>query len=275
MNVGAQRTAVGATLALALGLGVASLEGFEARGLVQPEWEATLAATALGRVDRIAVREGDAVEAGTVLLELERRAEQLDAARRRIVLESVAELEAARARLDLLQRELEASRRLFESTRSVSQEEVDQKTLAVRLARSEVEQLEQREEIERLEYEFAEEQVRRRLIVAPHPGVVVEILPKVGEVCEPRQPLVRMIDATRVRVVLDVEGMRLPPVRVGERVPVFIDQPGGELRVTGTIDFVAPVIDAASGLRRLRVVVDNADGRVLPGVTARVRLGER
>jgi RND family efflux transporter MFP subunit len=258
---------------MATTLAAEPLAALEARGLVQPEWEATLAATVLGRVDRIAVREGDVVESGAVLLELERRSEQIDAARRRIVLESTAELEAARARRDLLQRELEASRRLFESTRSVSQEEVDQKALAVRLAQSEVEQLEQREEIERLEYEYAEEQVRRRTIVAPHSGVVVEILPKLGEVCEPRQPLVRMIDATRVRVVLDVEGLRLPPVRVGERVPVYLEQPGGELRVQGTIDFVAPVIDAASGLRRMRVVVENADGRVLPGVTARVRLG--
>jgi RND family efflux transporter MFP subunit len=246
---------------------------FEAPGLVQPEYEATLAATVLGRVDRIAVREGDRVEAGTVLLELERSAEQIDADRRRIVLESKAELAGSRSRRDTLQKELDSSRRLFGSSRSVSQEEVDKKALEVLLAESEVEQLTQREEIEKLEYDYALDQVRRRVIVAQHPGIIIEIIPKVGEVCEPRQPLVRMIDATRVRVVLDVEGVRLPPVSTGERVPVIVDQPGGELRVTGTIDFIAPVIDAASGLRRLRVVVDNADGRVLPGVTARVQLG--
>jgi len=117
---------------------------FLATGLVEPIWQATLAPTVLGRVESIAVSEGDAVEAGAVLLLLERSIEELDAGRRQIVAESTVEIDLARTKLEVLQAEFEGTRRLYEGPRSVSKEEFERARLDLRLAEAELAQLESR-----------------------------------------------------------------------------------------------------------------------------------
>ena len=246
------------------------LGAMEVTGLVEPVWRATLAPTVLGRVESIAVKEGDRVEAGTVLLVLERQFEQLDAARREIVAASKVELELAQAKLEVLQTEFEGTERLFSGSGSVSKEDYERARLEIQLARAEVAQLEQREKIEALELQLALEQVSRREISAPQAGTVVEVFPKAGEVCEPRQPLLVMVDARTVRVTLEVDALRTAGLAAGQPVPVQIETPGGILEVAGTIDFVSPVVDAASGFRRIRLTIDNAEGRILPGLPATV-----
>lgn len=245
---------------------------FLATGLVEPIWQATLAPTVLGRVESIAVSEGDAVEAGAVLLLLERSIEELDAGRRQIVAESTVEIDLARTKLEVLQAEFEGTRRLYEGPRSVSKEEFERARLDLRLAEAELAQLEQREKIEMLEWKLAREQVARREIRAPRAGTVVEILPKVGEVCEPRQPVLVLVDARTVRIILEVDALSTAGLESGMTVPVRIDAPGGEIAVQGAIDFVSPVVDGASGFRRVRVRIDNTGGRVLPGLPATVTL---
>lgn len=260
-------------LVAGLSLLASPLWALEATGLVQPVWEATLAATVLGRVERICVQEGSLVEAGTVLIEMEREGEKIDAARRKIVFETTVEVEAARARREVLKDDLAGTQKLYDSTRSVSRDDMAKKTLEFKLAEAEFEQLNQRKKIEQLEYDFAIEQVKRRELTAPQKGVVVEIMPKVGEVCEARQPLVRMIDASTVRIVLDIDPLRVPGLAVGQTVPVKVNGVDGPVTADGKIEFIAPAVDAASGLRRVRVGIDNRDQRLLPGLPAVVTLG--
>ncbi len=239
-------------------------------GLVQPVWEATLAPTVLGRVESILVKEGDQVNAGDALLYLERRFEELDADRRRIVSESAVELELASAKLEVLRSEFESTKKLFESSGSISKEEFERSRLDFQLAEAEISQLEEREKVEALELELALEQVSRREIRTPQDGTVVEIFPKTGEVCEPRQPLLRIVDTSTVRITLDVDAMRTGGMKMGALVSVTVEAPGGDVEVEGEIDFVSPVVDGASGLRRIQISIENAEGSILPGLPARV-----
>ncbi len=258
-------------LLLSFSLGATSFAQLAATGLVQPRWEATLSSTVLGRVERISVKEGSKVEAGQTLLQLERTFEQLDAERRQIVSDSKVELELAKTKVEVLRAEFEGTRKIFESSGSISKEEFERARLDFRLAESELAQFEQRERIEILELQLAQEQVARREIRAPQSGVVVEIVPEEGEVCEPRQPMIRMVDASTVRVSLDVDALRTAGIELGARVPVEVESPGGTIATEGEVDFVSPVVDGASGLRRVRVSIENADGAILPGLPATVR----
>jgi RND family efflux transporter MFP subunit len=255
--------------------GLAGALGAQPRGvtgLVEPDWRATLAATVLGRVESIAVKEGDAVEAGAVLLLLERRFEEIDARRRQIVAESTVELELARSKLEVLRTEFEGTRRLFEGSGSVSKDAFERARLDLLLAEAELAQLEQREKVEALEWQLAREQVERREIRAPRAGTVVEVFPKEGEVCEPRQPLLVLVDARTVRLTLEIDALATAGLAVGQTLPVRLEAPGGELVTEGRIDFVSPVVDAASGFRRVRLTIENPEGRILPGLPATVTL---
>lgn len=256
----------------ALLLGPFSRADFEAMALVEPVWEATLASTVLGRVQSIEVKETQRVEADSILLTLERSFEELDMKRRQIVAESKVEMELARSKLALLRIEFEGTKKIYENSGSISKEEYERAKLDLLLAESELDQLLQREKIELLEWELAKEQVSRREIRAPQAGIVVEVFPEVGEVCEPRQPLLRIVDTSSVKLTLEIDALKTAYVVAGARVPVMVDAPGGEIAVEGVIDFISPVVDGASGLRRIRIKITNEAGTLLPGLSARVQL---
>jgi RND family efflux transporter MFP subunit len=247
-------------------------EAAEVAGFLQPVREEVLSSGVLGRVAEIHFKDGAQVEEGAVILELDKRSEEIEAARRKIVWEAKSELEAAVARRDTIQHDYDSSKKLAETTRSVSGEELAKKALELRVANAEVEQGEKREDIEKLEYEFAVEQVRRREIRAPHAGQIVEVLPKVGEVCEPRQPLVRLVDVSQCHFIANLDAAQSFRLKVGQKLPVDVTASGGTVKVEGVVEFISPVIDAASGLRRIKLLIDNRDGRLVPGAPAVLNL---
>ena len=59
----------------------------------------------------------------------------------------------------------------------------------------------------------------------------------------------------------------------GQRVPVEMDLAGGAT-VEGHIQLIDPSVDPANGTVGIRVAFSNADGALLPGQFARIRLGE-
>ncbi|MEM9159493.1 MAG: efflux RND transporter periplasmic adaptor subunit [Verrucomicrobiota bacterium] len=246
----------------------------EVTGLIEPNWEATLAPTILGRVEEVLVKEGQRVDAGAPLIFLERTVEQLEEERRRVVADSMVEIEISKAKLEVLKSEFEGTQRLFDGSGSVSKEELDRARLDFRLAEAELAQLKERKKIEILDWNLAKEQVTRREIRAPQKGIVVEVLPEVGEVYEARQPLVRIVDAATVRLVLDIDALQTGGIEEGSAALVEVRLPEGEVVAEGKVDFVSPVVDRASGLRRVRILIDNEEGSILPGLPALVKFKE-
>ena len=243
-----------------------------ASGLIEPLQQATLASTVVGRIQRVLVKEGDIVKAGQVLVELEQELEVLEVERRRLVAESKAEIEIARERATLLEKEWQATAKLREATRSVSQEELDKKQIEYKLARAETAQIEIREKIEGLEHKIAQAQLDRRLIRAPNDGVVTRVYAQPGEISEVRQPLVAMVNASSCYFVANVEPAVGARLRTGGAARVAIDTAGGgsPFEATGTVDSMSPVIDSASGLRRVKILLPNRDGRITPGLVGRL-----
>ena len=214
------------------------------------------------------MREGDRVEAGQVLLELDRRQEELEVERRRLIADSRAEVDSAAARVATLQAALAGTRRLFETTQSVSREELDKAELEWKLAQAELGRLEIAEERERIEYKMALEQLRRRSLTAPAAGVINRIEIEAGENCDPRQPLLHLVDSSRYYFVASAAATRVADLRVD--MPVVIDVPVGRrlAQQRGRICFVSTVVDAASGLQEFKALFDNPEHAVRPGVSA-------
>ena len=61
-------------------------------------------------------------------------------------------------------------------------------------------------------------------------------------------------------------------LKVGERLPISVSSGKSAVLVEGVIEFISPVIDAASGLRRVKLLINNRDGRVVPGSPATLGL---
>jgi len=109
------------------------------------------------------------------------------------------------------------------------------------------------------------------LLVAPTAGVLTEIGVREGQAVPAGTPLLR-INGDRT---LWVE-VAAPPAVAGDLQPgaeawlAFEAWPGE--RFAGRIEAVLPQVDPATRSRRVRVVVDNADGRLAAGMFASVQL---
>ena len=116
------------------------------------------------------------------------------------------------------------------------------------------------------EHGIAEEQFRRRRIVAPFAGSVMEIFLQPGASCEPYQPLVRLVDTKRCYFVGYLDATTLASMKLGQAVKVEV----AGLSAPASIAFIAPVVDSASGLTKVKALVENATGAIRPGVAARL-----
>lgn len=268
-----QRNPIGAA-AVAACLAASCAGGAVFSGITEPIRDATLSSSVPGTIAAIQVEEGNLVAEDQVIVELDKELEQLEVARRRMIWESKVEVVSAEQRAATVLRDLEGTRQLFETTQSVSQDELEQKELEYKLAVAEWERLELVEERERIEYNMAEEQLRRREIRSPMEGAVAEIFIEEGEGCEPRQPIVRIVQTRRARFVANIDAGLARRLELGKAVRLEIEGGVDPILRQGAISFVSPVVDPASGLQEVKVVFDNEDGEVRPGVAGVMILDE-
>jgi RND family efflux transporter MFP subunit len=249
-------------------------QGLASRGITEPFRDANVSATVSGTVVAVKVKEGQFVREGETVIELDNSLEALEVERRKLVAESTAEVDAARARVKTLKADLESTRKLYEGTKSVSLDDLQKKELESDLAQAELERLLVAEKREDLEYRIAQAQLAKRFITAPFDGVVVEILLEEGEGCNPQQTLFRIVDTRKCRLVVHMEQAPALRMKLGRQVSLKIQEADGPVAVRGTVEFVSPLVDASSGLREVKVVFENPEGSIRPGVTGSI-VGER
>ncbi len=252
---------------VALLAGPLEAQGPAFRGITEPFRDANVSATVSGTVAAVNAKEGQFVHEGDVVVELDNALETLEVERRKLVADSAAEVDAARARVETLKVDLEGTRRLHATTKSVSLEDLQKKELEYRLASAELDRLQVAEERERIEQKIAEAQLAKRFITAPFDGTIVELMLEVGEGTNPQQPLFRIVDTRRCRLVVHMEQAPVLRMKPGRPVSLKIQEADGPVALQGTVEFVSPLVDASSGLREVKVVFDNPDGRIRPGVT--------
>lgn len=238
-------TAIAAATCLAVAAQQSRAAEYSVRCLTEPIGDVYLSTTVAGTISKINCAEGSFVEAGFVIIELDRRSEELEVERRHFFVEN-------------LKAELERSELLLTKTASIAAEEVDKKRAEFRIASAEL--------------ELAREQLAKRQIVTPIAGVVTDLPLKVGEYCEPPKVLVRVVDSRRFYCVANIEPSEGRKLAVGDPLRLEVGSGGEVETLQGRLVFASPVVDPASGLMRIRAVFDNPDGRVRPGVAGQLYL---
>ncbi len=245
-----------------------------ATGVVEPFVDVTLGLFVQGRIEKILLSEGRRVRKGDVILMLEKRQEELEAARRKIIWLNRAELVSAELAAKTLTQTLKDNRMLYDQTHSVSREELSQLTMQWQQAVSQRDLLRNQEQREKVEYEMALNAVASRILKAPSDGIVEKLFLKEGEVCQPAQPLVRLIDFGRCLLTVNLDDSKNYLIEKGMDVELLISNGAQEVRKQGVVVKPPDVVDAASGVMQVKVLFDNHDGTVKPGVTGRMRLPE-
>lgn len=113
---------------------------------------------------------------------------------------------------------------------------------------------------------------RALTLVSPATGVVIEKNVERGSRIMPGMDLYRLADLSRVWVEGEVFERDLGRVRVGQTATVTLEAFPGE-SFTGRVAFLYPSITAETRTGRVRIELDNASARLLPGMYAQVDLG--
>ncbi len=210
--------------------------------------EAVVVARTLGVVESIFVEEGDVVRAGQRLAQLETERLELELKRSRTQLEN---LQAAYERASRLHEERMISPNEYDTARFNYRSE--QANLALR------------------EYDLREAAIRATI-----DGVITRRHIKVGHTLNPGGVAFEMKSLQDIEAVLNVSEREMQRVRAGQLARLSVDAlPGAQF--VGAVSRVAPEVDPATGTFRVTVSLANADGRLKPGMFARVevRVDER
>ena len=230
------------------------------------------------------IPEGVTVEGGAVLGKIDDQEAQLNLERAetelriaQMLVDNDIKVRFARKSLDVANSELKRSQESVEKfPKSVSQTELDRLRLQVDKSTLEIEQTTLDHEQARLsrilkenDLQRARQQVERRLIKAPFPGMVVHWKKQRGEWVEPGLPVVRVIRLNRLRAEAFVSPSQLLPDMVGRNVTLTADVPGKpRTKFDGKITFVDPEYDPVNNQVRIWAEIDNSGLLLRPGQSA-------
>ncbi|PTM38569.1 efflux RND transporter periplasmic adaptor subunit [Bosea sp. 124] len=225
-----------------------------------------------GVVESVHFREGGLVRQGDLLVSIDQAPYLAEFER------AQAQVLAAEARVALASGEHERGQQLMAS-RNVSQRELDTRYNALREAQANLRAAEAAQRTARLNLDYTQ-------IRAPISGRIGRLGVTIGNLVAAGasapllttlvsvDPVYASFDADE-RTVLDALASLPGSERALDRIPVRLATATSEAaNFTGKLHFVDNGVDAASGTVRVRALLDNPDGKLLPGQFVRVQMGQ-
>jgi HlyD family secretion protein len=242
--------------------------------------EVIVSAEIQGRLQQLLVKEGDTVARGQLLAVIQPQEHMADVAYYSSSQQQYAALVTqAKADLEYARLTFQRDEPLYKQ-QAVSEQDYDQARAAYDAAKARVESLNKQTEASGAQKEKAMVQLGYTKIVAPLDGVVDTRAALQGEVVNPGQAIVTLIDQDDLWVRADVEETYIDRVRLGDQMQVRL--PSGAVR-EGTVFYRSVDADYAtqrdvSRTKRdirtfeIRLRCDNRDRVLAVGMTAYVTL---
>ncbi len=226
---------------LILPLGAAAAETVVREGVAKPLKSVILSSSLREVITSITVEEGERIKKGQPLVNFDSDKEVL----------SVERLEQMVSKAEF---DYNASKRLFEQ-KVTSRDDMLSKEV----------------ELKRLETELkmAKAVVAERQVLAPFDGVVVNRFREPGEAVNETDPILKIIDADKLLLLFHMEAPMLSVLKMGDQINVSFPEVSPPLMRKAVINFIDPEVDARSGMFRIRLLMENADHSVRPGMKVR------
>jgi RND family efflux transporter MFP subunit len=237
-------------------------------GLIEPYLVVEVGSEVPGVLDRVEVDRGDMVEAGQVVATLRSGVEAANLALARARADLASTIKLKQTALEFARRNSQRVKEVYDAKALAFQKWDEVETQRI-MAENELAEAMEQKRLYELERQQAAEVLRRKTILSPVSGVVMERHLSRGEYVEDK-PIVKIarIEPLKVEVILPVS--RIGTVKVGMKAAVIPEEPvGGEYEAIVTI--VDKVVDAASGTFGVRLEMPNPDYAIPPGLKCKVR----
>jgi membrane fusion protein (multidrug efflux system) len=221
----------------------AVLDKIRAVGTLLPNESVMISPEIAGRIARLPFNEGDGVKAGDALVELD---------------SAILRAELDKAHSDLTLAEANRKRAMTLATQGTGTLRArDEAVAAYQSATANV--------------ALAKARLEKTAITAPFSGVLGMRSVSAGAYVSPGDRIVQLAAIDPMKVEFRVPELALPSLRAGQKIQITVDALPGRT-FDGEIYVVDPIVDANGRAIRLRARIPNPDGRLSPGLFARVEI---
>jgi RND family efflux transporter MFP subunit len=239
--------------------GSATTAGASFDGVVEALRQTAVSAQVAGVIVALNVKAGDVVKAGQVLLRIDARAAGEGAAA------SVAQVEAARATLNVASKEFERQQQLFQK-QYISQAALERAQAQLEASQAQVRALQAQAGVAKTQTGFF-------VVAAPYAGVVSEVPVALGDMAMPGRPLFTLYDPAALRVSAFLPQSALAGLGANPDLRLEIPgmaTPNGLVKPTSVQ--MLPTVDSTTHTAQVRLGLLAGVKGLAPGMFARVWL---
>lgn len=230
------------------------------RSVLRPIADIRLSAKAAGIIERFHVEEGASLKVGDPILSLDMDAEK-------------AELMQAEAMVRGAQAELERASAEYERVKPLSAENIYSEKQLVE-ARTMQQLASSRHAQAEASMALARSRLANRTLISPINGIFLKTNKSVGEAVDRFETVARVVDASRLEMVVYADARHFETLRRVKSVDVKIFiSPTAEFVAKAVVAHIDPIIDPSSGTFRVKLNLEVAEG-VAPGYAAILLLPE-
>jgi len=222
-------------------------DSFLLPGVIEPNQVVTVSAEVAARVERIGPAEGDQVQAGELLIELNDELIR-------------PQLDSAEAQLQRQQIEFERMEALVQEN-ATSRQDLDNATTDLAAGRAQLAEVKARLERTRIE--------------TPVSGVLNVLMVEEGEYVQPGTPVAELVDMSVVKVVVDIPERDIAFFAVGQQAEVLLQCKDQQRWVKGTITYINELANPQTRSTPIEIQLDNRDRMLRSGQIVRVQLTRR
>ncbi len=244
-----------------------AIKGITVTGNVESLEDVQITAEVTSRIEQMIVRTGDSVEKGQILAYLDRE-------------DLAGEVDAARARIQVLQEQLQRVRVQYQDAESdeerykdlydqgaVSKRDLEERTLKKLELDESIDQLQSEITAARGEFKAVKGRFDDYIIKAPISGIITDSYVSTGDIVTPQQILYRLVDPETIYLEADVEENELDAVRVGQKTLVIFDAYPDEIFVE-QIYLISQEVNPVTGTFEARIYKpDTQERSILVGMT--------
>lgn len=238
-------------------------------GKINSDQALSLVPKMMGKVGSVHVQIGDKVSAGTVLFTLDATDLQKAVDMASLGVRSAeANYQRTKEQIDLAKTNLERQKQLYEAG-AISKVQLE--TAESQASETPLQLVQIQWDQAKLSLQQAQDGLNNAVVTAPVNGTVTGVNVKPGEMASSAQPAVTMAQMSALYVDINVPENIVNSMQLGQEAKVTITS--AEVQdITGKVSSIAPAADARTMLYAIKVAIDNPEGKIKPGMFAKVEM---